>query len=201
MSYNEKYPDEIGITWERYNLTTNENAPIRISLWGYRESTIRPEFIYITDLADNVQNTGAYKIIPSQYRTRNDQFKQDLQFGFIQINLTESVPVMQEGSGISDKKVTPLIWSRPIPLGWYFAPQWERLYGTDWSKQLCDKWLKDDRYLKNFAHELPQCPCTLKQALADKGRFLPDFDCDKDANPKCYFHRQALHCVKTGSPT
>ncbi|XP_044255484.1 protein mesh isoform X3 [Tribolium madens] len=201
MSYNEKSPAEIGITWEKQNLTTNENANIRISLWGYRETSIRPEFLYITDLASNVQNTGSYKIIPSQYKNRNNEKLIDLQFGFIQINLTESIPVKKNDGQGGEVKVTPLIWSRPIPLGWYFGPQWERKYGSNWPKYLCDNWLKDDRYLKNFASELPQCPCTLQQALADKGRFMPDFDCDKDANPKCYFHRQAVHCVKTGSPS
>ncbi|XP_008192790.2 protein mesh isoform X1 [Tribolium castaneum] len=200
MSYNEKSPAEIGFTWEKQNLTTNENANIRISLWGYRETSVRPDFLYITDLAENVQNTGSYKIIPSTYKNRNNEKLIDIQFGFIQINLTESIPVTNK-NGQGEVKITPLIWSRPIPLGWYFGPQWERKYGTNWPKYLCDNWLKDDRYLKNFASELPQCPCTLQQALADKGRFMPDFDCDKDANPKCYFHRQAVHCVKTGSPS
>ena len=187
------------MTWEKQNLTMNENAALRISLWGYRETQNRPEFLYITDLASNVQNTGAYKIIPSQYRNRNNDFLIDMQFGFIQINLTESIPV-ENKYGQTEVKITPLVWSRPIPLAWYFGGQWERKWGTNWAKQLCDVWLTDDRYLKNFASELPQCPCTLEQALADRGRFMPDFDCDKDANPKCYFHRQAVHCVKTGSP-
>ncbi|XP_063911359.1 protein mesh isoform X1 [Zophobas morio] len=200
MSYNEKSPASIGMTWEKQNLTMNENAALRISLWGYRETQNRPEFLYITDLASNVQNTGAYKIIPSQYRNRNNDFLIDMQFGFIQINLTESIPV-ENKYGQTEVKITPLVWSRPIPLAWYFGAQWERKWGTNWAKQLCDVWLTDDRYLKNFASELPQCPCTLEQALADRGRFMPDFDCDKDANPKCYFHRQAVHCVKTGSPS
>jgi len=40
-------PAEIKISWNRFNLTTGENTPIRISLWGYRETTIRPELLYI----------------------------------------------------------------------------------------------------------------------------------------------------------
>lgn len=92
--YHEKSPSEIKITWEKQNLTTNENANIRISLWGYRETTIRPRFLYITDIAENVQNTGEYTIIPSQFRTRNNQFLTDIKFGFLQINLTESIKVI-----------------------------------------------------------------------------------------------------------
>jgi hypothetical protein len=93
-----------------------------------------------------------------------------------------------------------VLWSKPIPLAWYFNGQWERKYGSRWSEELCNEWITDDRYLKNFAAEVPQCPCTLEHALADKGRFLPDFDCDKDANPACFYHKGAVHCVRSGAP-
>ncbi|KAF7263100.1 hypothetical protein GWI33_003617 [Rhynchophorus ferrugineus] len=207
MRVHEKSPSEIKITWEKYNLTTNDNANIQISLWGYRETTIRPSFLYITDIAQNVQNTGEYTIVPSQYRNRENTFLTDIKFGFIQINLTESIPVKSEFDSTSTSTTTttveikPVVWSRPIPLGWYFGWQWEKLYGSNWPEYLCNDWLRTDRYLKNFAHELPQCPCTLEQALADKGKYMPDFDCDKDSNPTCYYNNQAVHCVKTGSPT
>lgn len=60
--------------------------------------------------------------------------------------------------------------------------------------------MRTDRYLRNFASEIPVCPCTLEHALFDKGRFMPDFDCDRDANPTCRHHKGAIHCVKTGQP-
>lgn len=93
-----------------------------------------------------------------------------------------------------------VLWSKPIPLAWYFNGQWERKYGSRWSEELCNEWITDDRYLKNFASEVPQCPCALEHALADKGRFIPDFDCDKDANPSCFYHKGAVHCVRSGAP-
>lgn len=37
----QRAPSEVRITWNALNLTTNANANIRISLFGYRESTIR----------------------------------------------------------------------------------------------------------------------------------------------------------------
>jgi hypothetical protein len=43
----ERAPAEIKISWNKYNLTTSESAPIKISLWGYKETTIRPELLYI----------------------------------------------------------------------------------------------------------------------------------------------------------
>lgn len=88
-----------------------------------------------------------------------------------------------------------------MPLGWYFAPQWERWYDSSWPEKLCDNWIKNDRYLKNFAAEIFQCPCTLEHALVDRGRFLPDADCDRDANPQCLFNKGAVHCVTTGAPS
>lgn len=89
----ERSPSEIRITWEKQNLTTNENANIRLSLWGYRETNIRPTFVFITQLADNIQNTGEYTIVPSMFRTRSNEFLTDIKFGFLQLNLTESVQV------------------------------------------------------------------------------------------------------------
>lgn len=88
-----------------------------------------------------------------------------------------------------------------MPLGWYFAPQWERWHGSSWPERLCDTWIKNDRYLKNFAAEIFQCPCTLEHALVDRGRFLPDADCDRDANPQCLYNKGAVHCVTTGAPS
>lgn len=51
-----------------------------------------------------------------------------------------------------------------------------------------------------FGHQIPQCPCVLEQALADKGRYLPDYDCDIEANPGCFYNKGARHCVRTGAP-
>ncbi|XP_044012971.1 protein mesh isoform X2 [Aphidius gifuensis] len=189
----ERDPREIKITWDAYNLTSNLLAGIQISIWGYRETTIRPEFQYIDTLTKDIPNAGEYIIVPASYRNRESEFQYDMQFGFIQINLTE--PALYSGLSI-----TPTLWSRPIPLAWYFGPQWERRYGSKWPQKLCDKWIMNDRYLKNFAAEVAQCPCKLEHALYDKGRFLPDYDCDKDSNPDCYYNSGAIHCVKTGAP-
>lgn len=54
--------------------------------------------------------------------------------------------------------------------------------------------------MKNFANELPMCPCLLRQAIVDRGRYAPDFDCDQDGNTQCFYHQGAQHCVTTGIP-
>ncbi|XP_046394346.1 protein mesh isoform X1 [Ischnura elegans] len=191
----EKNPAEIRITWNKYNLTSNLNAAIQISLWGYKETTIRPQLMYIDMIETAAVNTGSYTIVPNNYRNRyNGPELTELEFGFLMINLTDPTT-------FADLKISPVLWSKPIPLGWYFSPQWERQDGKKWPERRCDRWIMNDRYLKNFAATVPQCPCTLEHALHDKGRFLPDFSCDKDSNPSCFYHKGAIHCVKTGGPS
>lgn len=46
-SVHETYPKEIKINWNRFNLTTNLAASIQISLYGYKEVTTHPQFMYI----------------------------------------------------------------------------------------------------------------------------------------------------------
>ncbi|XP_047027445.1 protein mesh isoform X3 [Helicoverpa zea] len=193
-SVHERYPPEIRITWDRFNLTTNLNVQLQISLWGYKEVTIRPQLEYIDMIEMGVANTGEYVINPQNFRNRDNFLHNDMQFGFLQINLT--TPEV-----FKNVEISPVLWSRPIPLGWYFAPQWERLHGQRWPNALCNNWLRTDRFLKNFASQVWVCPCTLEHALLDKGRFMPDLACDKDTNPTCRYHWGSVHCVRSGAPS
>ena len=34
-----------------------------------------------------------------------------------------------------------MIWSRPVPLGWYFNEQWKRFLGNNWIEQQCDTFI------------------------------------------------------------
>ncbi|XP_063831983.1 protein mesh isoform X3 [Ostrinia nubilalis] len=190
----QRNPPEIKITWNRFNLTTNLNVQLQISLWGYKEVTIRPQMEFIDIIEMGVANTGEYIINPQNFRNRDNLMHNDMQFGFLQINLT--TPEIYKGV-----QVSPILWSRPIPLAWYFGPQWERLHGTRWPQTMCNNWLRNDRFLKNFAAQIWVCPCTLEHALLDKGRFLPDLDCDKDTNPTCRYHWGGVHCVRSGAPS
>lgn len=95
----ERYPPEIKITWDRFNLTTNLNVQLQISLWGYKEVTIRPQLEFIDMIEVGVSNTGEYIINPQNFRNRENIMHNDMQFGFLQINLT--TPEVYRGISIS----------------------------------------------------------------------------------------------------
>ena len=185
---------------------------VQISLWGYKESTIEPKLVYIHQL-EEVPNNGKVRIDPKEFSNNDDGPEaRSCRMGMIMVNLTRSA---MSNLGLPN---SPMIWSKPIPLGWYFNAQWKRYLGGNFVEAMCDKFIQEDREWKNFAYELPtvgnvqvlsvfyislrtsQCPCLLKQALVDRGRYAPDYECDKDGDSKCLFHHGAQHCVKTGMP-
>ncbi|XP_046394152.1 protein mesh-like [Ischnura elegans] len=185
-------PPEIKIEWDRFNLTSNLNAPVQISLWGYKEANNNPQLRFIDTIEDGTINSGEYTIVPSNYWNRSiGPELSEFEFGLLLINLSRSTAL----------SVSPSLWSKPIPLGWYFNAQWESVDGKEWPQKRCDSWIKRDSSLNDFESSLPQCPCTLEKALLDKGRYMPDLTCDKDSNPLCYYNRGAVHCVKTGMPS
>ena len=123
---------------------------VDISLWGYTESTIEPRLIHVANLGSQL-NTGMMEIIPADYKDRDDgPDARSCRMGMIMINLTNPAT-----DGIPGMSNSPMIWSRPIPLGWYFSGQWQRFMGSHFVEAMCDKFIKEDREWKNFAYELP----------------------------------------------
>lgn len=141
--------EDLTLQWDPYNLTMNRDAKVTISLWGYRETSIRPELLYIDTLEEGEANDGMIQISPKDYDDRDNGYQmREMVMGMIMINLTN--PQAEVGMDTS-----PAIWSRPMPLGWYFGGQWLRFDGPNWITEKCDKWINQDRLLKNFAYELP----------------------------------------------
>eukprot|EP00096_Caligus_rogercresseyi_P016873 TRINITY_DN996_c0_g2_i3.p1 TRINITY_DN996_c0_g2~~TRINITY_DN996_c0_g2_i3.p1 ORF type:complete len:1255 (-),score=221.80 TRINITY_DN996_c0_g2_i3:184-3948(-) len=187
-------PGTMILNWDWKNLTMNFNAKVSISLWGYLENHIEPELLFIDDIEPNTNNDGLTTLNSADFYDRdNGEYLRQCEFGFIMINLTN--PVKEIGM-----KTSPKIWSRPMPLGWYFSEQWRRFEGNNWVEKRCDLWTRRDRLLKYFTNELPMCPCLLRQAIVDRGRYAPDFDCDQDGNTQCYYHQGSQHCVVTSMP-
>ncbi len=46
-NYHELNPNELRLRWDKTNLTVDESAKVRISVWGYREDTVNPRMEYI----------------------------------------------------------------------------------------------------------------------------------------------------------
>ena len=154
-AYHDLEPPELEINWDPFNLTMNKDAKVDISLWGYKESTIEPQLIFIAQLETNVPNRGMIDVIPADFYDRDDgPDARSCRMGMVMINLTN--PVTEVGMSNS-----PMIWSRPMPLGWYLHGQWKRFMGSNYVEAMCDQFIKEDREWKNFAYELPTVSYTL----------------------------------------
>lgn len=194
----EEEPIEMELKWKPEKLAWNFGLSAQISLWGYRESNdVYPQLTYIDTLVDSVPLSQAKMTLDlTQFRTRNNIDTTDILFGFISMNLTNP-------KALGDFVRSPTIWSRPMPLAWYFKTQWEREYGTNnrWKQYFCQNWFTRESYSDYFATTLFRCPCHLNQAYLDVGRFSPDLECNV-IDRKCEtFHNGALHCVRTGRPS
>lgn len=194
--YIEKNPDTIDqkehvleIKW-RPALIGNLTESATISIWSYQEietSTSYPRMTWLLDIVRGVPNNGVYNLdLNSLPRWKLDRF--DFTFGFIGVNITDKVLSMTE-------------WSRPMPLGWLMRKSWRQEYGLQWQENFCRRWFERENSLEYFATTVFRCPCTLKQAELDKGRFAPDEQCnvfDKKCDSR---HFGAMHCVRTARPS
>lgn len=87
--YHKLNPAELKLRWDKTNLTMDESASVRVSLWGYREDSRTPSMEFI-ELIDTVQNDGELIIYnpASRFKDRDNGYKTKYLFGFIQLNLT-----------------------------------------------------------------------------------------------------------------
>ncbi|KAF7495260.1 Protein mesh [Sarcoptes scabiei] len=190
-------PLEIEIKWKPEKLSWESSTQVQLSLWGYREtSKVYPSLTFIDILEESLQNDGHHTLDVTKFRSRFNTQTSDILFGFMALNLTSV-------GRLGNFRTSPIIWSRAMPLAWYFRKQWEKEYGDNgkWKSYLCNKWFERESFSDYFATTVFRCPCTKTQALLDRGRFSPDLQCN-EIDKKCdTFHRGALHCVKTGRPS
>jgi len=142
-------PDMLEIKWKPHDLAWDDNQPVTMSLWGYREtSDVYPHLTYIDTLADGLR-LGQVKTIldPANYKDRRNWGLTDMTFGFIGLNLSNPSFLGK------DIEQSPYIWSRPMPLAWYFKAQWEREYGENgrWKEHFCHRWWQEESYADRFA--------------------------------------------------
>ncbi|XP_074605108.1 sushi domain containing 2 mesh isoform X2 [Brevipalpus obovatus] len=194
-------PEKLVIRWKGERLAWVPDASVAISLWGYREGVndMYPSLTYIDVLEEGVRlGQERVELQTEKYRDRFNPGLHDILFGFIAINLTN--PSATLGDQITR---SPIIWSRAMPLAWYFRRQWEREYGAHgrWKSHLCHEWADREKYGDQFATTVHRCPCTREQAILDRGRFSPDLECNIQDRQCEVFHKGAQHCVTTGRPS
>ncbi|XP_029826722.2 protein mesh isoform X1 [Ixodes scapularis] len=189
-------PENIRIKWHPHKLINNNNTNVQLHLWGYNDDLEYPQLTYIDSLSGSMRNGDMrYTINVEQFRERYNWDKLNYQFGFLSINLTDPSVIAK------DYKNSPTIWSRPMPLAWYFSHQWERRYGSGWKDKFCDDWFQREKNSDRFALTLWRCPCTMKQSDFDRGRFAPDSNCNTYSKKCEPLHKGAQHCVRTGRPS
>lgn len=193
-------PEKLVIRWKGERLAWSNEAAVTVSLWGYREGTndLYPALTYIDLLEESRLGQQRLELLTERYLDRYNPGLHNILFGFIAINLTNP-------SSILGKQITqsPVIWSRAMPLAWYFKRQWERQYGLKgrWKTHLCNEWADREQYGDQFATTVHRCPCTREQAVLDRGRFSPDIECNIQDRKCEIFHKGAQHCVTTGRPS
>nr|XP_046915265.1 protein mesh-like isoform X1 [Dermatophagoides farinae] len=169
----------------------DEKDPVTIGIWAYQEldQTLYPRVYWILDLTRDATNSGEYQLDLNQLPSFDHLKRYDYHFGFIGVNITGRELSMTE-------------WSQPMPLGWLLRHYWRREFGqTKWQRNFCQKWFEREDQNEYFATTLFRCPCTLAQALHDKGRFAPDERCNV-VDKKCdQRHLGAQHCVRTARPS
>ena len=52
-NYHDLIVPELQMRWDKTNLTVDESAKVRVSIWGYREDTVEPKMEFINMLAVN----------------------------------------------------------------------------------------------------------------------------------------------------
>lgn len=50
-NFHEAMPNELLLKWDKLNLTVDESAKVRISVWGYREDSVDPKLEFIDLIA------------------------------------------------------------------------------------------------------------------------------------------------------
>uniref|UniRef100_A0AC35TMA4 AMOP domain-containing protein n=1 Tax=Rhabditophanes sp. KR3021 TaxID=114890 RepID=A0AC35TMA4_9BILA len=185
---------KLRLEWSSFNLTTDINAQVDITLMGYWEDTDDHIFEEVGTIALRTSNSGSFEFDP---RTMARQYMvldawRKYSFGFVRISLSDQ----HESNGV--------FWSKMTPFGWYFKDIWEYEYGKDWALELCKDWFDYDGRRVNYAMDLEPmmpCPCTLDQALLDIGRFMPLIGCDRDGDASCSYHKGSQHCVMSTTAT
>lgn len=218
-------PTALYIRWYPGNFTGPNNLLIpnlELSVYGYKEVDDEYSQKYVNTLKKlvvlnpNLDNSHAYgqesssnltkryNIMATIGRLRDRAVDADLytySFGVLKLSISDKVSLSQAEQGI---------WSPPIPLHWLWLlldsdaqnlmsdPERKQNFVSAIASKSCINWFEEDGRQWNFIQETEtnaSCPCTLKQAESDMGRFMPHPRCSqKFRNVGCDTFTGAKEC-------
>lgn len=85
-----------------------------------------------------------------------------------------------------------------MPLGWYYGPIWEKMYGENWASKFCNSDI--DAEFRHYESAFDYCPCIVQHAMADIGKFIPqpDRDC-RNQFKDCRKNTNEIKCYRFGN--
>ncbi|KAL8616990.1 hypothetical protein ACOMHN_014161 [Nucella lapillus] len=189
-------PTQLTLTWNSSRLTRDVKATVDIVLVQYQETANEVRWKDLVKLAEKVPNNGNFRFDPNsddaKYRCR--EYCDDIELGVVEVRLTEDY--------LEAATENQYLAIGPLPLAWYVNHVQSEERGTQWYQDHCQHWAHRGRSDLSWQAELPPCPCSLQQAVADWGRWQADVGCSLfNKGSKCAFNRGAKHCVRSVHPT
>ncbi|KAK7088850.1 protein mesh-like, partial [Littorina saxatilis] len=189
-------PKELRVRWTSHLFSSHYAATLEVNLIGYREDEYNNETPLImrnlVQLATGISNRNEEVVInPSQFPCTSEC--DDFEIGLVQLRVAEQY--------VDNTTKYKSVNFGPVALGWYVNNAMTQSYGQNWPEAKCKAWSEKDRLTSGWLDHLLSCPCTLSQALADWGRWQPDMGCNMFTGSECYYHVDALHCVRSVHPS
>ncbi|XP_022783564.1 sushi domain-containing protein 2-like [Stylophora pistillata] len=125
---------------------------------------------------------------------------------------SQFVVLKGEGQGaiVGDDRFVTLVLVKRIasdfsnpPAEWIWSDLFHWL-SYEMAEERCVHWYNEQPDPKIYTDDtsLLSCPQTFLQAMADRGRFMPDELCDPRARQQCaVYHKEATHCFRTNNPS
>ncbi|XP_067663868.1 uncharacterized protein [Haliotis asinina] len=188
-------PSELNMTWDPLDMSTDPDAKVDITLVGYRETKTELIWKTLTAIASSVNNTGNYSFRTADHQCQTTDCEL-FEVAVIEVQLQKPY----HAQATSRVAMSP---DDAVTLGWFVKNEMTTQYGSNWPQQLCTRWSDRDKVESAWMNKLLYCPCNLGQALADFGRWQADLGCNiwSSSNSNCFYHKGAVHCVRSFLPT
>ncbi|XP_077984790.1 protein mesh-like [Glandiceps talaboti] len=173
--------DDVTIEWTPGDIADSSQSDLRVSLYAYVENsnTVEASLQWIDDLSSGTKNTGTMTF--NRLQVNSD----DYHVGVIRISDAET--------DFDDHPKS--IWSDIHSLKWKYNVD-AYSFCKDWSNSAKERDI-------TFLTDLEACPCTLRQARVDTGRFTAHPTCNErsDHADNCNRNPSAKHCVRVNQPS